>query len=172
MAYSIGKHAMPSETAEDSIALRLLRYERSQKLCNYLGGGIGGILVIVGLSSNAITNAPWQLVSATITLAVFSAVCLGLAYIGFLSASFNLVRHQKREKLDDGEQVPDNKSCLYPENSFVAFKASVILLILAGMVLLAGLWFQPNVVEPAPASPPVMTPPTPVPTVPTVTVAP
>ena len=135
---------MGADVGDDSIALRLLRYERSQKLCNYIGGGIGGLLVVVGLSGSTLANAPWWMASVIITLVVFAAVFLGRAYIGFLSSHYELVRYQKAQKREDTDQVPDTGELGYPSATFMFFKISSVLLFLAGLVLLVGIWFPPR----------------------------
>lgn len=135
---------MGEDVEADSIALRLLRYERSQKLCNYIGGGIGGLLVVVGLSGSTLADAPWWMVSVIITLVVFAAAFLGRAYIGFLSSHYALVRYQKAQDRDDAQKVPGTGELGYPTATFMFFKLSTVLLFSAGLVLLAGVWFPPR----------------------------
>lgn len=135
---------MPNGVEDDSIDLRLLRYERSQKLCNYIGGGIGGLLVVVGLTGSTLEDAPWWMVSVIITLVVFAAVFLGRAYIGFLSSHYELLRYQKTGNREGTENVPDGGSLGYPTVTFMFFKVSTVLLFLAGVVLLVGVWFPPR----------------------------
>lgn len=135
---------MGEDVEADTITLRLLRYERSQKLCNYIGGGIGGLLVVVGLSGNTLANAPWWMVSGIITVVVFAAVFLGRAYIGFLSSHYALVRYQKVENRDGAQQVPGSGGLGYPSTTFMFFRLSTVLLFVAGLLLLVGIWFPPR----------------------------
>lgn len=135
---------MPTEVndpGQDTIAVRFLRYERIQKVCTYIGGGIGGVLVIVGLNGTSIAHAPRWLHAVLITAVVLSAVCLGRAYIGYLSAQFHLARQQETGGLPDDRGVADLNGCAYPTGAYRSYCIAIALLAVAGIGLLAAVWW-------------------------------
>ena len=124
--------------------MRVLRYERIQKVCNYVGGGIGGVLVIVGLNGTSIAHAPRWLHSLLITAVVFSAVFLGRAYIGYLSAQFRLAREQLATASPENRPVAELAGCGYPGSAYTSYCIAIGLLAAAGIGLLAAVWWQPG----------------------------
>lgn len=126
----------------DTIAVRFLRYERIQKVCTYIGGGIGGVLVIVGLNGTSIAQAPRWLHAVLITAVVLSAVFLGRAYIGYLSAQFHLAREQLVSSLPGDRGVAELSGCAYPTGAYRSYCTAIGLLAVAGIGLLAAVWWR------------------------------
>lgn len=134
--------------ATDTIAIRLARYDHSVKRCAYVGGGIGGLLVLVGLNGNSIVNAPLWLRASVITLVIFAAAALGRAYMGFASANYKLTAKQKRDGLPDDKNA--DSAIIYTDSSHTFYVASLLLLIVAAILVIVGAWW-PEEVKPATA---------------------
>lgn len=127
------------EDQEDSIVLRLARYEHAIHRCGYVGGGIGGLLVLVGLNGNSIINAPLWLRASVITLAIVSGASLGRGYLEFASAKDKTARHQKREKLPD-ETLAD-QVLPYPGSAHAFYVTAILMLLAAAVLVIIGAWW-------------------------------
>lgn len=130
------------DLAEDSIGIRLSRYERSERLCHYVAGGIGGMILLVGMRAGAAAGVSRYLEPVVITAIVASAAAIGRAYVGFMTASYRLLQYQKRHGAADTERVPPDADLRYPQSSFTFFTASVIVLMVSAAVLLVSVWWS------------------------------
>ena len=124
----------------DTLPLRLDRYDYILQRCTYVGGGIGGLIVLVGLNANAINNAPNWLRGLVITLVVASGAFIGRAYIGFSTAKQDTSAHQKRDKLPD--DTPAEGVLRYPHSAFLAYTGAIILFIISALFVIIGAWWQ------------------------------
>lgn len=128
------------EYKEDTLALRLDRYDYAVQRCTYVGGGIGGLIVLVGLSGNAINNAPLWLRALVITLAVLSGASIGRAYIGYSTAKQDTSAVKKRINLPDDAMAEDVLP--YPSSAYTFYAAAIILFLFAAVFVIVGAWWQ------------------------------
>jgi hypothetical protein len=128
------------DPSQDTLSLRLDRYDYILQRCTYIGGGIGGLIVLVGLNANAINSAPYWLRGLVITLVVASGAFIGRAYIGFSTAKQDTSAQQKRNNLPDDTLAEGVLS--YPNSAFQAYTAASILVIVSAVFVIAGAWWQ------------------------------
>jgi hypothetical protein len=124
----------------DTLILRRDRYDYAVQRCTYVGGGIGGLLVLVGLNANAINNSPNWLRALVITLIVLSGAAIGRAYIGFSSAKQDTFAIQKRSNLADDNLAEDVHP--YPRTAYASYSIAIILFILSAIFVIVGAWWQ------------------------------
>ncbi|GAA2110799.1 hypothetical protein GCM10009841_33120 [Microlunatus panaciterrae] len=133
--------AEPESVKTDTIFTRLARYDHYLRRCAYVGGGLGGLLVLLGLSGNAINNAPGWLRATLITIVVVSAATLGRSYLGFASAHYDLTVRQKTDGLED--KTTADPVLPYENSSHIFYVTSAALLIVAAALVIVGAWWAP-----------------------------
>lgn len=128
---------------EPRLDMRLAQYARWQANCQYLGGGIGGLVLLGGLLKDSFTGAPYTLRAIFVTAVVVAAATVGRAYIGYLAATFRLKAAQVKEGLTDDAILFKSATLKYPLTAFIAFWIGLIAVIFATCILIIAAWTPP-----------------------------
>jgi len=118
-----------------TVGVRLAAYKRWQAQCTYVAGGVGALLIVAGLASDALKGAPPAFLAVLTTLAILSGACVGRARMGIAWAEHTL----ESRVLDPANDVPgDAKS---PANDRRFMHAGLWFLLLMGGVLSVAAWW-------------------------------
>lgn len=126
----------------DTVARRLQKYKRFQKLDAYLGGALGGLVLFGDLAKDAFFAAPAWVGGAFITFAIFTGLLIGSAYSGFEWAQTTLER-----KLEDNggtrrDRIADLAPDSWPSGAHLCQNFAPIFIGITAFWLLVAAWWK------------------------------
>jgi hypothetical protein len=128
-------------THDDTLALRLDRYDYAMQRCTYIGGGIGGLFVLIGLNANSIVNASLTLRGWVITLALLAGAAIGRAYIGYSTAKQNTSAEQMLNHYPD--EMNADEVLRYPNSTYWWYVIAILLFLADAFLVMVGAWAPP-----------------------------
>lgn len=118
----------------DTYEQRIDRYATSVRRCAYVGGGFGGVLVLLAVVGES-SGRWWWVTALIVTLVAVGGACLGRSYIDFEIRGSELRRSVLADPATAKTPAPR-----YPMDTLNFSRASMVLLVLAGILMLVRVW--------------------------------
>lgn len=124
----------PVEWRKDSVRVRIARYDFLAKRCTFYAAGLAGILLLTG--QELLDGVPALMRATIATIAVAGIVFAAFAYLPLLAARDALRAASVSGKADAEPLSP------FPNGPLRWFWLSMVALIVAGALIVIGIWWS------------------------------
>lgn len=127
--------ASASAQQPETVLERREKYNKWEKLCAYLGGGYGALILFGDLAKDSFSQGPYQLRATFITLVVAGGVFLGRSAIGYIQA------HHDLSVAGGNDQDLVSGNLPYPGGAHVCYFVALTLGALAAVTMMTAAWW-------------------------------